>query len=554
MKRVKITNDRSCMILASAVALLFATNNAYGQDAEKTYEVSTSVTPKNILVEDYTGINCGNCPDADLITEGMLKTDYNIFVLSNHSGYYAEPSGTEPDYRTDEGEIIKDYFNVTSFPTGSINRRAFSGTSVICDRGNWINYSKIIAAEDAPVNLFLSCTYDGNTREMDIHVEGYYTAEEQESDQELNVIWTQSNIKGYQGGSSLGTDYIHNNVLRGFLTPVWGDTLTTPKHGEYFEKDYTLIVPESIRDIDVMPEDIRVIAFITNGKTDVLNVVGEKPVYYNFEKPLAGTIAKPKLTIGTYYGYKYFELALTNNSTEVINNATFNINVNGTSYQESWEGEIVPFGSKEIVVPCDYELKDSGDNSYSITLATLNGEAVEESTIEGTFSTPTAATPTINISITTNKQADENHYYVKDNNGNIITEFGPYEVGTSNDYTETVDLEANNLYCIEITDDWGDGIYTPRGSVTAKSSDGSLISQVFDISGFGTRIFFITSKESSGIKIIKDNLLDGTHDIEVYNWAGIKMFSGKASDINLPVGTYIFRDKTEGTATKIIFK
>ena len=35
------------------------------------YEVSTEVSKKNVLLEEFTGLYCGNCPDGHVMAEAM---------------------------------------------------------------------------------------------------------------------------------------------------------------------------------------------------------------------------------------------------------------------------------------------------------------------------------------------------------------------------------------------------------------------------------------------------------------------------------------------------
>lgn len=66
-------------------------------------------------------------------------------------------------------------------------------------------------------------------------------------------------------------------------------------------------------------------------------------------------------------------------------------------------------------------------NTYKITLVSVNGQNIEASPLEGDFAAPQATTPTTNVTIQTDLYADENLFVIKDADGNVIKEFGPYE-------------------------------------------------------------------------------------------------------------------------------
>ena len=78
--------------------------------------------------------------------------------------------------------------------------------------------SKKIHEEDAPVNLWISSSYDGNSKELKIKVEGYYTSEVEDTEQYLNVAWIQNNILGPQNGSQTASGTM-------FINTCYEDTL-----------------------------------------------------------------------------------------------------------------------------------------------------------------------------------------------------------------------------------------------------------------------------------------------------------------------------------------
>lgn len=553
-------DDRILTCLLFLICLLH-TGDIYSETTSSgtAYEVTTETTKKGILLEEYTGIKCGNCPDGHAMGATLLKADTDAYVVAIHAGGYSDPYSDQPDYRTTEGVAINTNFNVEryGYPSGSINRHIFdeSSASIICNRSLWIPYSKYLATEDAPVNLLVKSAYDGATRKLTVHVEGYYTALEQLAEQQLNVLWTQDNIKGPQSGANMGDDYVHQHMLRGYISALWGDALEAPTQGKYFEKDYTMTLPEEVREVSVKPEDIRVIAFVTNGKTDVLNVTGAKPVYTNLSMPTGGTLSTPKLPVGAYYGYNFFDMVLTNKSDKPITTATFDVIVNDVTTSASWNGEIPPFDGCEITIKSNYSMKETGSNDYRIVLKTINGESVAESALEGTFTSPIAATPTISIKFKTNHEASDNNFYVKDADGNVVKEFGPYEDGKVGEYDESITLDANSIYCIEVTDSWGDGIYSPAGYFTSHSSDGSLIEQVYKIADFGTRSFFRTSKGEIPSGIDAPSFNEGTDaNVIVYSMNGTTVYNGLKSGMTLRAGTYIVYDKARRTMTKRTIK
>ncbi len=459
------------------------------------YQVSTDVQPKNILLEEFTGINCGNCPSAHKIAANLLLAQENTFYsIAIHSGYYASPFSDQPDFRTPEGEELDATFaSGSGYPCGMINRHTFAGTSPIMSRSNWTLCAKEIHQENAPVNLYVTSTYSAADAQLTVHVEGYYTADVDAQQNLLTVALTQNNIRGPQSGGGVGSDYLHQHMLRDYLTPLWGDTISDCTEGSFFTKDYTYAVPENINDVAVDPAELEVIVFVANDKTDVLNVTGVKPVCEGLELPLAAEISAYRIPVQGTYGFNFYELYLRNKSNEPLTSALFDITVNGTTIQSSWEGEIAPLATSYIKIAIDQSSLIESSNDYSIHLTELNGESYDGNTIEGTFSAPAKTTPLTYIELRTDLYADENTWRIIDADGNIVYNFGPYETNLQKVYNEVAELESDKTYCFEVTDAWANGVQSPRGYYKLQDDSNGLVAQQLEITGHGYRSFFTTS-------------------------------------------------------------
>ncbi|NBX28591.1 MAG: hypothetical protein EBR55_10185, partial [Chitinophagia bacterium] len=107
--------------------------------------VSTSPSNKTVVLEEFTGIHCGYCPDGHRIANDIkaANTPGKVIPINIHTGGYATPSGTEPDYRTAEGNAIAaiSTMGITGYPTGSMNRHIYTGTAITMSRGVWSQYA-----------------------------------------------------------------------------------------------------------------------------------------------------------------------------------------------------------------------------------------------------------------------------------------------------------------------------------------------------------------------------------------------------------------------------
>ena len=552
----EITDTWSNGVIGGAVKLSDANNNVICQEdyisgfGYRTFfttgdqNVSTEVQNKCVLIEEFTGIYCGNCPDAHVIIEELMKAQGDIiYPLAYHAGYYATPSLRDPDYRTAYGDSLDVYFKPDGCPNGMINRYMFEGEEkVMLNRGVWSNYSYLIANQEAPVNLWISSQYDSGSRMLTVSVEGYYTADV-EPTANLNVVITQDKIIGPQNGATVNNDYVHNHMVRACLTPMWGDTIDSCKKGDTFKKKYTYVVPEDINGIATDPANFKVVAFVCNDKEDVLNVIGCTPDYPGLSIPMDAHLEAPLIPVGSTYGYNYYEALLVNNSTEDIIEAGFDITLNGNLYLTEWEGLAPARKTTLIKIPFKQGALIENNNDFTVKLGGVNYELYDGNSISGSFQDPLVTTPTNKFIIKTDNSADQNSYLIKDANGNVVYEFGPFPVGVVTEVTEMVTLEADQVYSLEIVDSWGDGILSPRGTCKIYNDKGKLVSQQLEIKGHGVRVFFDTTEESavntidaSTIEVrynqaseaIEVNTGNEPAQVAVYNAAGQSIYQASA--------------------------
>ncbi len=481
------------------------------------YTVSTEPTTRGALLEEFTGIHCGFCPQGHAIAKKMLRNHSNIYTIAIHSGHYAVNNRDEPNFRTEEGAELDSYYQPDGYPSGMVNRARFGGSSPIMSRSVWPDEAKALTAMDAPVNLLATARYDGSDRSLSIHVEGYFTAEEQLQDQELMVVWTQSNILGPQNGANMGDDYSHQHMLRQYVTPLWGDTLQSPAKGTYFARDYTITLPEELNDVEVVPADIDILAFVSNGKDEIQNVTGCKPSYTNYER-MAGEIAPSQIPIGTRYAFNFFEVFFRNLSTEEATSVTFEISINDQTQTIEWTGSVGSGEELDIQLPItSFDLEKKDENEYSITLKSINGKAVKASKLNGDFLWAQSCTPELLVEIKTNDRADDAYYRIKDADGEVVRTFGPYPSGVITEETLHLSLDPDRVYCIEVWCPWGMGLTDPNSTYVLRNDDNTLLAQVLKITDYGTRNFICTSKPSGvdQLDITHDTLHPST-DSEVY--------------------------------------
>jgi hypothetical protein len=238
---------------------------AFGQSL-----VSTTAENRTALLEDFTGIHCGFCPDGHAIMADLEEAHPDqIALIGVHAGPFATPSGTEPDFRTTDGTAIDAFYTISGYPAGVINRHAFNGDAEL-GRGAWTDAVSQMLDLASPVNLGVESSYDAGNQELTVHVQLYYTSESPGGNDRIAVAVTEDHLYGWQtdyGPAGDNANYDHLHVLRDYITDIWGDEVNTTggtMTGVTVDRTYTLTVPAEWN-----IANCHVVAFVGEYQSDV---------------------------------------------------------------------------------------------------------------------------------------------------------------------------------------------------------------------------------------------------------------------------------------------
>ena len=179
-------------------------------------------TGKTVLIKDFTGARCVNCPAAAEHAHNLqhqLDEDH-IFILSVHAGFQALPMGSFPDFLTDEG--TEWYNNHDSNPLFTVDHVALT-------EGNTLNDAQIdapVAAallEEQSFEIRLTPRYDEASRQLNVEVNAY-TLVDLDGQFYITACLVEDHIVGWQttpGG--VDKEYDFRNVFRGTLNGAYGD-------------------------------------------------------------------------------------------------------------------------------------------------------------------------------------------------------------------------------------------------------------------------------------------------------------------------------------------
>lgn len=322
-------------------------NNIFSQNY-----VSPEPADKNVILEEFTGVRCPNCPAGHTVAQSIITNNPGrAFAVAYHpyNSSYTEPYPGNPDFRRHFPDALytTPYCGSSRFmPSAFINRRIWSDGERIQSRSNWVQYSNTIMSESSPVNVGLTSNYNSTTKELNITVEVYYTAHVSDI-HSINVILTESGLVAQQAGGS--TNYIHKHIFREVFTAQWGDTITEPTTlGSYFTREYIFDNTTTAYDMS----NCEIMAFIVNLNNDEdISGVGAEVGRSTIVTPIAGFSA---------------------DTTEIFNGDSINFTDESICHPTQWEW-IFEGGTPEtsnLQNPTGIFYYEPGN--YSVTLTVTN--------------------------------------------------------------------------------------------------------------------------------------------------------------------------------------
>lgn len=210
---------------------------------------SIQIIPRIVLLEDYTGQACVNCPSAHEMAS-ILHEQYNnqLVVVSMHAGPLASPAPN--GLMQEEGNVYADKFGIKAYPVGMVNRNGLS------DYSSWPSLVRESIEDNSIVNISLASKLVGENLSVNVDL---FTVDSLGVAGKLQLWLVEDSIVAPQAGA--GLQYIHNHVFRDALNSTWGEdiSLTLGEQKVIEHKNFTL-------DAAWKPENLSVVAFVYNNE------------------------------------------------------------------------------------------------------------------------------------------------------------------------------------------------------------------------------------------------------------------------------------------------
>ncbi len=272
----------------------------FGVSAVDTTYMLTSVpavTAHNVLIEEFTGQSCSNCPAGHAIVDSdevHYPGRLNVIALFPHDGspLTTPSSGAAYDFTSSVSLNIANtiFGSIPQYPSAGVDRLPYlSSSGLYIADANWTaDFISRLSQVDS-LNMSVSSNYAtvaGVTTATIVATVTYLQS--MTTQQNLSVVVvadSMSDIQEFPFGTDT-PDYVFNSVFVGMVSAVpYGDQLidsiTLKAPGRFVQSVYKYTLPATFSKGAVNPAHCRVIAFVNGPGTS-----GNYQVYQSVQAPL----------------------------------------------------------------------------------------------------------------------------------------------------------------------------------------------------------------------------------------------------------------------------
>ena len=250
-------------------------------DIIDTTEVDTTdidsiiISPKKVvLVEEFTGQKCTNCPDAQRLLKGIMEQETyqgRIVVVGIHAGNFGIADGgtgssaTMPGLMQPEGNVYAEHWKVNAYPAALFNRK----DAPVSTTATWQSRINEQLMQKAKMNIEVEAKLDADNN---INISAKMAASE-DIQAKLQLWITESHIVTLQiDNGNVDTKYEHNHVYRACVNGTWGEDVLI-KTQEWLTLSRQIAAKENWN-----KNNLSVVAFVYDEKEGVYQVAECKVV------------------------------------------------------------------------------------------------------------------------------------------------------------------------------------------------------------------------------------------------------------------------------------
>jgi hypothetical protein len=205
-------------------------------EREEKTETTDEWNGQYILLEDFTGVRCVNCPETGeemeklknifgekLIVVALHSTGLDLsrpIVNSNITS--PDSNGNNQDLRNVKAEEFRLFYNVQAFPN-----------SIFMQRNEMLNkdqlYGKVLSVYKDTAKAAMTVSANSTESTITIGITGSFMCDYSGGDINVSVMILEDELIVAQStpDGKVDYNYTQNHVLRDMATPAWGTTVLT---------------------------------------------------------------------------------------------------------------------------------------------------------------------------------------------------------------------------------------------------------------------------------------------------------------------------------------
>lgn len=205
----------------------------YLKNPNNSQPISTDTTGqktlmRKVLILDFTGHKCGNCPKGHKIIASLESAYHEAVVpVAIHCTSYANPqAGTafEADFRTEEGDYLVGYMDLEGLPAGLVN--TLDPLSISNAPTEWATLFARYNNVEPELSVEIASTVGDGSMTANIKLTAEAACSRKLS---LCVYVVEDNIIGgqtdYESDPETIENYVHNHVFRTSLCGALGESV-----------------------------------------------------------------------------------------------------------------------------------------------------------------------------------------------------------------------------------------------------------------------------------------------------------------------------------------
>lgn len=191
---------------------------------------------KVALLEGRTETWCQYCPTANTVTNA-LAANPDFAIVKFHLSDALDDCVECADYY--------DQYNITFTPAGMLDMGEYGSYTINSQSNTWEDALEARVAGVAPAELTMTSSVNTTTRLLTVTLNAEFTYAFT-GPFRMNVYVAEDDVLGPQTNGGMGSNYVHNRVMRAMLGGAEGSSdviPTTPVVGTTYSRTYTWTVP-----------------------------------------------------------------------------------------------------------------------------------------------------------------------------------------------------------------------------------------------------------------------------------------------------------------------